>query len=273
MSIAPRETKCASSCQRRSGQTRFGHLVNTEPSALTVGVPHTGQRSRAAAADPTRLRSSACGAGEMTCGITSPARRTITSSPTRTSLRSRSSSLCSVAFCTVTPPTWTGSRRAHGCRSPNLPTFHSIAFKRRHRRGRRELPGDRPARIAAHDAEPALELEVVDLHDDAVDLEVQRAAAVLPGEALRDHLVLGLEPLDVAVDAEAARAQPLQRLPVRLEAQALDRADGVAPHGERALGGELRVELADRPGGRVARVHERRQPRPRRGARSGPRSR
>src|SRR5262249_52308961 len=37
------------------------------------------------------------------------------------------------------------------------------------RRGR-ELPGDRPARVAPDDAEPALELEVVHLHDDAVDL-------------------------------------------------------------------------------------------------------
>ena len=45
MSIAPRETKCLSSCQRRSGQSRFGQLVKTEPSGLTVGVSQNGQRS------------------------------------------------------------------------------------------------------------------------------------------------------------------------------------------------------------------------------------
>ena len=43
--------------------------------------------------------------GPTTSGITSPARRTITVSPSRTSLRRTSSSLCSVAYVTVTPPT------------------------------------------------------------------------------------------------------------------------------------------------------------------------
>ena len=46
-----------------------------------------------------------------------------------------------------------------------------------------------------------------------------------------------------------------------LERDPLRGADRVAPHRERALGGELRVELADRAGGRVARVHERREAR------------
>ena len=41
MSIAPRETKCSSSCQRRPGQARFGQRVKT-PSSLTVGVSQTG---------------------------------------------------------------------------------------------------------------------------------------------------------------------------------------------------------------------------------------
>ena len=45
MSIAPRETKCLSSCQRRSGQSRFGHLREDAPSGLTVGVSQNGQRS------------------------------------------------------------------------------------------------------------------------------------------------------------------------------------------------------------------------------------
>ena len=43
MSIAPREAKCVSSCQRRPSQSRLGHFVKTAFSGLTVGVPHTGQ--------------------------------------------------------------------------------------------------------------------------------------------------------------------------------------------------------------------------------------
>ena len=45
MSIAPRETKCLSSCQRAPGQSRFGQFVNTAPSGLTVGVSQNGQRA------------------------------------------------------------------------------------------------------------------------------------------------------------------------------------------------------------------------------------
>ena len=202
-----------SSCQRRSGQSRFGQRVKTP--VLTVGVSQNGQRSGGRGGGSRSARSAACGAGEITCGITSPARRTITSSPGRTSLRARSSSLCSVAAFTVTPPTCTGSSAANGCRSPNLPTFQLIAFNRvtavvggnfqaiAHRGSRPTTP------------EPALQLDVVDLHHDAVDLEVERAATLLPVQALRDDLVLGGQLLDVAVDPEAVVAQPLQRLPVR----------------------------------------------------------
>src|SRR3569832_411000 len=51
----------------------------------------------------------------------------ITVSPTRTSLRCTSSSLCSVALETVTPPTNTGCRRAVGVIAPVRPTCTSMA--------------------------------------------------------------------------------------------------------------------------------------------------
>ena len=103
MSIAPR--KCLTSWKVWPGQPRrFGQIVHTESSGFTVGVPQTGHffggfglRSRL----PLRCWIS----GETTCGITSPARVTTTSSPSRTSLRARSSSLWRVAVETVTPPT------------------------------------------------------------------------------------------------------------------------------------------------------------------------
>ena len=99
--------------------------------------------------------------------------------------------MCSVAALTVTPPTWTGSSAANGCRSPNLPTFQLIAFRRVTAvvGGNFQAIAQRGSR--PDDAEPALQLEVVDLDHHAVDLEVQRAAALLPAQALRDDLVLG----------------------------------------------------------------------------------
>jgi hypothetical protein len=104
---------------------------------------------------------------------------------------------------------------------------------------RRELPRDRPPRVAPDRAEAPLQLEVVDLDHDAVDLELQRAAPALPVLALGDDRVLVGEQLDVAVDAEAVLAQPREALGVRGEALALDLADRVAPHRQRALGASL----------------------------------
>ena len=63
---------------------------------------------------------------ETTSGITSPALRTETVSPIRTSLRLTSSSLCKVALVTVTPPTSTGASLATGVIAPVRPTCTSI---------------------------------------------------------------------------------------------------------------------------------------------------
>jgi hypothetical protein len=62
-----------------------------------------------------------------TWGMISPAFCTSTWSPTRTSLRSTSSKLCSEARLTVVPESWTGSSSATGVIWPLLPTFSSIS--------------------------------------------------------------------------------------------------------------------------------------------------
>ena len=66
--------------------------------------------------------------GPTISGITSPARRTMTVSFSRTSLRRTSSSLCSVAVVMVTPPTATGSSTANGVTLPVRPVCTSIFF-------------------------------------------------------------------------------------------------------------------------------------------------
>ena len=72
---------------------------------------------------------------------------------------------------------------------------------------RRELPGDRAARLAPDHAEPALQVQVVHLHHHAVDLEVQRLAPLLPALAGRRPPRRGVVALDVGVHREArARA-------------------------------------------------------------------
>ena len=160
---------------------------------------------------------------------------------------------------TVTPPTRTGSSSANGCRSPNLPTFQCTAIRRVlavvggnfHATAQR---GSRPDR-----AEPALQLEVGDLDDDAVDLEVERAAAALPLQALRDDRLLVVEHDDLLVDGEAVLAQPPEHLPLVGQLEPLDDADRRRPTATAAAraasaGSSWRIV----PGRRVARVHERR---------------
>jgi hypothetical protein len=89
----------------------------------------------------------------------------------------------------------------------------------RRRRGTSSAIAQRGSRPTT--PEPALSSKSSTFTDDAVDLEVERALGrSCQDEALRHDLVLGVESADVAVDAEAVRAQPLQRLPVRPELQA-----------------------------------------------------
>ena len=101
-----------------------------------------------------------------------------------------------------------------GEQGPVLPTFQTILLSFVVAVRRRELPGDRPARLAAGDAELALKAPVVHLDHHPVDLEVELVAAVLPPAAPLRHVVDSLVLLDVVVDPEAALAQPLDRLAV-----------------------------------------------------------
>ena len=98
MSIARRLAKCRIASLRWAGQRRPAvQRVAACPSTRTAGAPHTGHPagiSNRGASGARRFR----GGTPRTCGITSPARRTTTRSPTRTSLRTTSSWLCRVAL-------------------------------------------------------------------------------------------------------------------------------------------------------------------------------
>ena len=67
--------------------------------------------------------------GPTTSGITSPALRTITVSPGRTSFRATCSRLWSVAIDTVEPLTTTGSSTANGVARPVRPIETWMSFK------------------------------------------------------------------------------------------------------------------------------------------------
>ena len=109
----------------REGHARLGQRCIATPSGLTMFSPQRGHFLGIL----NGLVPFACvPAGPTICGMTSPARWTITTSPSRMSLRLMSSSLCKVARETVTPPTWTGSSIAHGLSAPVRPTRIRILF-------------------------------------------------------------------------------------------------------------------------------------------------
>ena len=121
ISKARRLAKCVMACLRCAGQIKPPVQRATASSARRMMCePHSGQsvgmtnwRALAGRFSTTTL---------TTSGITSPALRTITVSPIWMSLRFNSSSLCSVALVTVTPPTNTAFRRATGVIAPVRPT-------------------------------------------------------------------------------------------------------------------------------------------------------
>ena len=126
MSIARREAKWISASLRCAAQTRPPEQRQAAaPSSRSSAEPHTGQ---CAGMCQRRVCAGRCsGITRTTSGITSPARRTITVSPTRTSSRATWSALCSVALVTVTPATCTGASRATGVAAPVRPIWISIA--------------------------------------------------------------------------------------------------------------------------------------------------
>ncbi len=122
---------------------------------------------------------------------------------------------------------------------------------------RRELERDRPARGTIQCSKPLLQREVVDLHDAAVDLVGQGVARALE-PLVEVERASDADARDAPrVAAEPELRQPGQELALRFHAERfLSPADAVDEELERARGGELRVELAQGSGGRVARIGE-----------------
>jgi len=185
-----------------AGQVALVQRAITSPSGRSTSAPQTGQRTGNSYGGGFPRRSSRT--GPTTCGMTSPARRTITTSPARMSLRRMSSSLWSVALVTVTPPKRTGSSTAYGLSVPVRPTLTSIAssFVRASRARNLKATAQRGSFPDA--SQPRLEREVVDLHHDAVDLVVERLAPLLEVGHETDHAADRIDPRSVFVHAKAS---------------------------------------------------------------------
>src|SRR3954465_14108307 len=198
MSKAPRPAAWNSRSRSWAGQDRaFGQRMSASPSfSGRSSAPHSGQCVGMTNARSPPVR--AATTGPSTSGMTSPALRMTTVSPTSTPLRCTSLALCRVASCTVDPATLTGSMNANGVTRPVRPTLTRMSGSLGVRPPGGVLERGRPGGGRGGRAEPALQRDLVDLDDDAVDLVLDRVP-VLPvvldevphtGEAL-DHLAQG----------------------------------------------------------------------------------
>ena len=123
---------------------------------------------------------------------------------------------------------------------------------------RRVLVGDRPARCARGGAEAALQRHVVDLDHQAVDLVFDVVAVLTPvGDAFGDRRDTA-DPGGVGGHRQPPGAQRPVGIVQRGRAEPLGLAQTVTDHPQPPPRGHRRILLAQRSGGAVARIGERR---------------
>ena len=190
------------------------------------------------------------------CGITSPARSTTTVSPSRTSRRSTSSALWSVARLMVAPAMRTGSRRAAGVSAPVRPTLTSMARTRVVASWAGNLYAMAQRGWWAVVPEPPLLDEAVHLHDRAVRVVAEAVPLGLELLAVAPDVVEGRARLAARIGREPALPERRQHLRVGLERERVGVAQLVDEDPEVPPRGHPGILLAHRAGRGVARIGE-----------------
>ena len=259
MSIAPRETKCLSSCHARAGQSRLGHFVNTLSCGLTVGVSQNGQRSggrgrggRSRALGHVRrrrdhLRDHVAGAHHDHL----LARADVLAHDVLLVVQRRQLDRHAAHL----------DRLEHRVRA-QVAELADVPHHLLERASPRSSAGTSTPPPSAGRARPTPSRRCSSRSSTLTTTpSISKSSSPRRRSHSRHCAITSSSPpstLDARVDAKAVLAQPLQRLRVRPERQALGDAHLVAPDRQRTLGRVRGIELADRAGGGVARVHERR---------------
>ncbi|MNO79336.1 hypothetical protein D3C76_705020 [compost metagenome] len=121
---------------------------------------------------------------------------------------------------------------------------------------RREFVGDGPTRLTGAKAQFALGGNAVDLEYDAVDFIRQRTATLTDVAVVIQALGDAVRQFQLMTDRHAPGLELLQIADVRIGDVRRHLADAVAAELQRAIGGDLRVQLAQTARRRVARVGE-----------------
>ncbi|MET4825857.1 hypothetical protein ABH972_003446 [Bradyrhizobium ottawaense] len=118
----------------------------------------------------------------------------------------------------------------------------------------REFMRDAPARRARDEAEPLLPVDAIDLVDDAIDIVVELGALFLDALVERDQLLDGVAQLGQRIGLEAAALEPADHAALRAFRHRAHLPPRIGEEAEGARGGDGRVLLPERTGGRIARV-------------------
>jgi hypothetical protein len=168
-----------------------------------------------------------------------------------------SSSLCSVALVTVTPPTKTGFSRATGVIAPVRPTWTSMPSTSVSASSAGNLWA--MAKRGARETKPSrsCQREAVDLVHHAVDVVGQARARFSPIFGKKIEQTLAPRHTARARGTGKPQAASLSiSSPCVLTAQPSPRPDAVGEEGQRPAGGDPRIELAQAAGRGIARVDE-----------------
>ena len=219
---------------RWNGQAGSTQRVSASPSARTSSVcsGHGQIVGNCHGSTPSGRSDST---GPTTSGMTSPALRTITVSPGRTSLARHL--VLVVQRGHLHRAAADEHRLEHGERrgAPGAPDRHLDVAQHRGALLRRELEGDRPARRTRREPEQLALGELVDLGDGTVDLVRQVVAMLLPVRGEGVHRVEIVDHADLRVHREAEPGEELERLVVAGERRAADHlAELVAPEAQLA---------------------------------------
>src|SRR6185437_2618026 len=109
---------------------------------------------------------------------------------------------------------------------------------------------------AGPEAESLLEIEAIDLVDNAVDVVAETGPALLDLPIDRKHFRNTAGEPHQRIDRKAPRAQSLLEAPLSVGRQTIDFAPAIGEEAQGAFRGHRRIELSDEAGSRVTRVGE-----------------
>ncbi len=162
----------ACAARRRTGRPSSDGRRCPSRAPRRCRTPGTGAACGSWARSPCALP----GTTPTTSGITSPARRTITRVADAHALAAQLEQVVQRRVADRRAADEHRLQLGHRRELAGAADLHLDAAQRCHLLLRRVLVRDRPARLAAHEAELLLQREVVDLVDDAVDVERQLVA-------------------------------------------------------------------------------------------------